>query len=61
MNHAIYNYSDIWILLFFTKVANPDFDPSIAGAPSVHIPVNADQDSSSFSKNSENMFIISIM
>ena len=42
---------------FFTKVANPDFDPSIAGAPSVHTPVNADQDSSSFSKNFKNMFL----
>ena len=51
----------ISIFFFFTKVANLDFYPSIAGAPYVHTPVNADQDSSSFSKYSENMFIISII
>ena len=57
MNHAMYS-CDIWILLFFfTKVANPDFDSSIAG---VNTPVNVDQESSSFSKNSENMVITSI-
>ena len=44
----------------FTKVANPDVDPSIAGAQSVHTLVNVNQESSSFSKNSENMFITSI-
>ena len=44
----------------FTEVANPDFDPSITGAQSVHTLVNVNQESSSFSKNSENMFITSI-
>ena len=39
----------------FTKVTNPDVDPSIAGAKSVHTLVNVNQESFSFSKNSENM------
>ena len=48
------------LLFFVTKLVNPDFYPSIAGASFVHKPVNVDQESTSSSKNSENMFIISI-
>ena len=53
MNHTMYS-CDIWILIFFfTKVANPDFDTSIAVSSSVNAPVNVNQESSSFFLNSK--------
>src|SRR5215469_10879484 len=44
---------------FFTRVTNPDFEPSMLGAPSVHTPINFSHERFSSWKNLDTMFMTS--